>query len=85
MRPHHAPVAWPAGVNGPRWPRDTCGIPLPPTPQGWFLGDSAVRAVARQSQLVRSPGPSAKDTAGGTRAAGAGGAGPGLQAAQHLR
>lgn len=39
MRPL-PPVAWPAGVNGPRRPRDVCGIPPPPPlplPKGRFL------------------------------------------------
>lgn len=78
---HHPPVARPAGVNGPSRPRDTCRTPAPARlPRAGFFGDSAVRAVSRQSQLVRSPGPSAKDAAGSTRAAGPGGAGSGLRA-----
>lgn len=85
MRPL-PPVAWPAGVNGPRRPRDVCGIPSPPPsplPRAGFFGDLAVRAVAKQSQLVQSPGPSAEDAAGSTGAVGAGAAGSGLQATQH--
>lgn len=41
MRPL-PPVAWPAGVNGPRRPRDVCGIPPPHrchSPRAGFFGD----------------------------------------------
>lgn len=63
----------------------TCAESLPRSPGPGFFGDSAVRAVARQSQLSESPGPGTEEAAGSPRAAGTGGADPGLRAAQQLQ
>jgi hypothetical protein len=62
--PSQPSPAYPAGVNGPSYPGTRLPCRLSSLlPEAGFFGDTAVRAVAKQNQLVQSLGPSAKAAA----------------------